>query len=179
MYGSGMMTFTGQRNNTPPRKTVGFPNPCDNFFKHPLQAGCVCSERCSWFDGCTFAKKVWIFLKFLVDIVTRIRRRREPPFQSLPCRTGRTARFDFATQNLSGSVRSIPAPIQENRWVFRRPVTMKITKGFGRRRNPPIQSLTCRTGHRPGLFAANAVHVLVRGDDVYRSGAMTCLGREQ
>ena len=61
MYGSGMMTFTGQRNNTPPRKTVGFPNPCDNFFKLPLQARCVCSERCSWFDGCTFAKKFGFF----------------------------------------------------------------------------------------------------------------------
>ena len=47
-----------------------------------------------------FCKKSLDFLKFLVDIVTRIRRRREPPFQSLPCRTGRTARFDFATQNL-------------------------------------------------------------------------------
>ena len=81
------------------------------------------------------------FLKFLVDIVTRIRRRREPPFQSLPCRTGRTARFDVATQNLSGSVRSIPAPIQENRRGFRRPVTIS-------------SSFPCK----PDLFAANASH---------------------
>ena len=88
-----------------------------------------------------FCKKSLDFLKFLVDIVTRIRRRREPPFQSLPCRTGRTARFDFATQNLSGRGRSIPAPIQENRWVFRRPVTIS-------------SSFPCK----PDLFVVNAVH---------------------
>ena len=88
-----------------------------------------------------FCKRNLDFLKFPVDIVTRIRRRREPPFQSLPCRTGRTARFDFATQNLSGSVRSIPAPIQENRWVFRRPVTIS-------------SSFPCK----PDLFVVNAVH---------------------
>ena len=35
MYGSGMMTCTGQRNNTPLRKTVGFPNPCGNFSTKP------------------------------------------------------------------------------------------------------------------------------------------------
>ena len=35
MYGSGMMTCTDQRNNTPLRKTVGFPNPCGNFSTKP------------------------------------------------------------------------------------------------------------------------------------------------
>ena len=35
MYRSGAMTCTGQRNNTPPRKTVGFPNPCGNFSTKP------------------------------------------------------------------------------------------------------------------------------------------------
>ena len=44
-----------------PGKPLGFPKTCDNFFKLPLQAGFVRSERCSWFDGCTFAKEIWIF----------------------------------------------------------------------------------------------------------------------
>ncbi|MBQ4331906.1 MAG: hypothetical protein IJC31_08725 [Spirochaetaceae bacterium] len=46
-----------------PGKPLGFPKTCDNFFKLPPQAGFVCSERYSWFGGCTFAGNGLIFLQ--------------------------------------------------------------------------------------------------------------------
>ena len=117
----------------------------------------------------------------------RIRRRREPPFQSFPCRTDRKGRFagggshqfnHFHAELATGQIRrrreppiqSLPCRTdRKGRFAgggsrqFNHFHAELATGQIRRRREPPIQSFPCRTGHRPDLFVPDGTHGKKRG----------------
>ena len=64
-----------------------------------------------------FCKKSLDYLKFPVDIVTRIRRRREPPFQSLPCRTGHRPDL-FVSNGIRSKKKRRSLDLSKSVWQF-------------------------------------------------------------
>ena len=65
----------------------------------------------------------------------------------------------YASKTAAAS-RGIPAiglHPPESQWVFRSSAISCINSKSGRWREPPIQSLPCRTGHRPDLFVSNGI----------------------